>query len=98
MNLRDWTRRTQAALQADPTAAHDLSQAQIDAVLRAAISTLIHALLAGDDLRLKALGRFYTETRPPRRLTSGLDQTRHALPARRRVRFQPSESLRDRLR
>lgn len=97
MNLREWARVTHRALANQPPDERqkELSAANVERVLRMSITTLINALIAGDDLRIDELGRLWAESKPPRRTVSNLPGRSQSFTTqdRRRVRFRPSSRL-----
>lgn len=75
MKLREWAGATyRAYANQSPEERHkDISAADIEQILRLAISTLILALVAGDDLRTTGFGRIWCEIRQPQRKVSNLE-------------------------
>jgi nucleoid DNA-binding protein len=100
MNFSDWTRATQQAIDDLPASQQirdtHFSQAEIDHVLRLAISVLADELQQGGEVAINALGRFSVVERPPRMVVSNLpgqEKKKQQVPARRDVRFKPSPGL-----
>ena len=100
MNFSDWTRKTQKAIDELPASQQirdtHFSQAEIDHVLRLAISVLADELQQGGEVAINALGRFSVVERPPRMVVSNLpgqEKKKQQVPARQDVRFKPSPSL-----
>jgi nucleoid DNA-binding protein len=100
MNLREWARATHRVLseqREDGGAA--LSGDVVEQVMRAAISTLVDALIDGGELHVDALGRLWIEEKSARRVVSNLAGQRrvYGVGNRRVVRFRASKGLVDRL-
>lgn len=100
MNFSNWTRATQQAIDDLPASQQirdtHFSQAEIDHILRLAISVLADELQQGGEVASNALGRFSLVERPPRIVVSNLpgqEKKKQQIPARRDVRFKPSPSL-----
>jgi len=101
MNFREWARSTHQALAHRPAEdrGEHLTHAQVETIMRMAVSTLVEALASGDGLQLDALGCLWVENRGARRLVSNLtsEQRKIYVPARRVVRFRPSKCLKSAL-
>lgn len=100
MNLREWARATHRVLSEQrEEGCAALSGDVVEQVLRAAISTLIDALVHGDELRIDALGRLWVEEKAARQVVSNLARKRrvYRVEDRRVVRFRASRELVDRL-
>ncbi len=68
MNLREWARATHRVLSEQrEEGGAALSGDVVKLVLWAAVSTLVDALAAGDELRIDALGRLWIEEKAARR-------------------------------
>lgn len=96
MNLREWARITHRVLSEQrEEGGAALSGDLVELILRAAINTLIDALVDGGDLRIDALGRLWSEEKAPRRVVSNLAGKRrvYGVRARRMVRFRASRGL-----
>ena len=101
MNFREWARSTHQALANRPAEdrGEHLTHAQVETIMRMAVSTLVEALASGDELQVDTLGCLWVENRGARRLVSNLmsQQTEIYVPAGRVVRFRPSKSLKSAL-
>lgn len=96
MNLREWARATHRVLSEHwEEGGTVLSGDIVEQVLRAAIKTLIDALVDGGELRIDALGRLWVEERAAQRITSNLvgQQRVYTIKSRRVVRFRASRRL-----
>jgi len=74
MNFREWARVTHKALKERPVEERqrDFTAAEVETVMRASIETLVDALVEGDDLYVRSLGRLYVKERLARRVVSNL--------------------------
>lgn len=96
MNLREWARATHRALSEQrEEGATALSGDVVEQVMRAAINTLVDALVDGGELRIDALGRLWVEKKVARRVVSNLAGKRrvYSVGDRRAVRFRASTRL-----
>lgn len=96
MNLREWARATHRTLNSQSAENRVVSPTatQVEQIIRASISTLIEALIAGDQLRIDNLGQLSLETRAPRQIVNNLkNRQEHLLPRRYTIRYRPSKRL-----
>lgn len=96
MNLRQWAKATHHALMEHRVqGSNSLTPAQVERTLQMGISTLINALVEGDELRLDGFGRLWVEEKPARRLVGNLpgQQRTYKVKARKVVRFRASSQL-----
>ena len=100
MNLREWARMTQRALREQPPEQRsDLSIDQVEQVLRMSITTLVDALVDGQDLRIVQLGQIRVEERSPRKIAGNLSGKLrlYRIGAKKIVRLKASDWLINRL-
>ena len=96
MNLREWARMTQRALREQPPEDRfDISIDQVEQVLRISITTLVQALVDGQELRTVQLGHIWVEERPPRKIAGNLGEKSkvYKIGPRRAIRLRASDWL-----
>ena len=71
----------------------DLTQVEIQRILRAVFFEIGDALASGEDVFLEGFGRFYLDYRPPRRICSGLTKESHMTKKKVFVRFTAFDKL-----
>ncbi len=97
MKFKEWVKATHQAL-ANGTPENrqrQISQAEVDRVLRQSMSVLAQSLQSGNDLRLNDIGRLWVEQRDPRNVVNNLtgQGSSHRIAQRKVVRFRASTKL-----